>query len=78
MQSNGSGMNPKVAIYATVSIVAFFRLAFAGLLYAAALDSKTMYISYALVLASAIIIGLTVNKLFTVFSFLRKMSSRIE
>ena len=78
MQSNGSGMNPKVAIYATVSIVALLRLLFAGLLYVAALDSKTMYISYALVISSATIIGLTVNKLFTVFTFLRKMSRTIE
>ena len=78
MQSNGSGMTHKTAIYATVSIVAFIRLAFAGLLYLAALDSKTIYISYALVFVSAIIIGLTLNKLFKVFTILRKMSSVIE
>jgi len=71
-------MKPTTAIYATVSIVAFFRLAFAGLLYLAALDSKTTYISYALVISSAAIIGLTANKLFTVFTFLRKMSRTIE
>lgn len=78
MQSNGSSMKPKTAIYATVIIVALFKLAFAGLLYVAALDSKTIEISYALVIASAGIIGLTLNKVVNVFTILRKMSSTIE
>ena len=78
MQSNGSSMSPKLAIYATVSLVALFRLAFAGFLYLAALDSKTTYISYGLVFTSAVIIGLTLSKLFKVFAILRKMSSVIE
>lgn len=74
MQSNGSGMKAKTAIYATVIIVALLKLAFAGLLYAAALDSKTIEISYALVISSAGIIGLTLNKVVNVFTILRKIS----
>ena len=78
MQGNGSRMTPKLAIYLTVCIAAFAKLAFAGFLYLAALDSKTTYISYGLVLVSAVIIGLTLSRLFKVFAALRKMSSIVE
>jgi hypothetical protein len=66
-------MNPKLAIYTTICVMAFIRLAFAGLLYIAAVDSKTMLISYILITISSVIIVLSIRKLFRTLTILKKV-----
>jgi hypothetical protein len=66
-------MNSKLAIYATVYVITFLRLAFAGLLYIAAIDSKTIAISYILLVISAINIVFAIRKLFSNLTILKKI-----
>lgn len=73
MQSNRPGLNPKLAIYATIYIITFLRLVFAGLLYIAAIDSKTLAISYMLLVISAVNIVFAIRKLINNLTILRKI-----
>jgi len=56
----------------------FLRLAFAGLLYIAAVDSKTIAISYILLVISAINIVFAIRKTFNTLTILKKIVAKKE
>ena len=72
MQSNRSSLTERGArwlLYINTTI----ELLLAGFLYLCAIDSKTIYLSYGLIVLSAIVLVLTVKKFIKLFLLLREI-----
>jgi len=74
MQSNRPGLDMKWAFYATIFISTILRLMFGGFMFMAAVDSKTLAISYGLIVVSAVVIVFAIRKLINILQILRRVA----
>ena len=74
MQSNRSSVNIKRMLYVSLFTVALLRLLFAGFMFWAAIDSKTLAVSYGLIVVSAVVIVFTLRKLINILLVLRRVA----
>jgi len=61
-------------LYVSLFTVAFLRLLFAGFMFLAAVDSKTLTVSYGLIVVSAVVIVFTLRKLINILLVLRRVA----
>jgi len=78
MQSHRPSISGKFLVYASLYLATALKVLLAVFLYLCALDSKTIALSYGLIVLGAVVFVLAIRRLVIVLSFLRQVGRVVE